>query len=189
MGIFWTNKEISLLFLLPFPTDSSSRTEEEEEGSSSGCILGFMGSCLSLDTPRSTGGGDGRRCSKGLKKRKKKKKRGGSSSFRKDESEQLHKIPERLFFNGSTDITSLFTQQGRKGTNQDAMITWEVFFCLSVCLFIFFVCLRNLGILKIFSIDQSHIPQFVLDSEVFIERRYGFLRRVRWTWTIWPFGC
>ncbi|CAH9052902.1 unnamed protein product [Cuscuta epithymum] len=36
-------------------------------------------------------------------------------------------IPGRLFSNGSSDIASLFTQQGKKGTNQDAMIVWENF--------------------------------------------------------------
>ncbi|KAG8640781.1 hypothetical protein MANES_01G054104v8 [Manihot esculenta] len=35
-------------------------------------------------------------------------------------------IPGRLFLNGSSNIASLFTQQGKKGTNQDAMIVWEV---------------------------------------------------------------
>ncbi|KAL4342328.1 hypothetical protein GQ457_08G014060 [Hibiscus cannabinus] len=37
----------------------------------------------------------------------------------------LHRIPGRLFLNGSTGVASLYTQQGKKGTNQDAMIVWE----------------------------------------------------------------
>ncbi|KAG8380316.1 hypothetical protein BUALT_Bualt06G0003000 [Buddleja alternifolia] len=32
-----------------------------------------------------------------------------------------------MFMNGSSDTASLFTQQGKKGTNQDAMIVWENF--------------------------------------------------------------
>ncbi|KAK9292435.1 hypothetical protein L1049_020406 [Liquidambar formosana] len=32
-----------------------------------------------------------------------------------------------MFLNGASDVASLFTQQGRKGTNQDAMIVWENF--------------------------------------------------------------
>nr|GMD51252.1 probable protein phosphatase 2C 6 [Ipomoea batatas] len=39
----------------------------------------------------------------------------------------LHQIPGRLFANGSSAVASLFTQQGKKGTNQDAMIVWENF--------------------------------------------------------------
>ncbi|CAL9777766.1 unnamed protein product [Musa acuminata subsp. burmannicoides] len=41
--------------------------------------------------------------------------------------EQLHRISGRLFLNGATDCASLFTQQGKKGINQDAMIVWENF--------------------------------------------------------------
>ncbi|XP_059666627.1 probable protein phosphatase 2C 66 [Cornus florida] len=37
----------------------------------------------------------------------------------------LHQIPGRLFGNGCSSIASLYTQQGKKGTNQDAMIVWE----------------------------------------------------------------
>ncbi|EYU39712.1 hypothetical protein MIMGU_mgv1a008325mg [Erythranthe guttata] len=32
-----------------------------------------------------------------------------------------------MFLNGSSDVASLFTQQGKKGTNQDAMVVWENF--------------------------------------------------------------
>ncbi|CAA2999015.1 probable phosphatase 2C 33 [Olea europaea subsp. europaea] len=42
-------------------------------------------------------------------------------------NEQLRKTPGRMFLNGSSDVTSLFTQQGKKGTNQDAMLVWENF--------------------------------------------------------------
>lgn len=34
----------------------------------------------------------------------------------------------RLVGNGSSETASLYTQQGSKGTNQDAMLVWEVCF-------------------------------------------------------------
>ena len=40
--------------------------------------------------------------------------------------EELQAFPGRFFQNGSSEKACLFTQQGRKGTNQDAMILWEV---------------------------------------------------------------
>lgn len=43
------------------------------------------------------------------------------------EERLLHHVPGRLFGNGSSSIASLHTQQGKKGTNQDAMIVWEKF--------------------------------------------------------------
>lgn len=44
--------------------------------------------------------------------------------------EELQCLPGRMFLNGSSEVACLFTQQGRKGTNQDAMIVWEVLLCL-----------------------------------------------------------
>ncbi|KAL0363004.1 UNVERIFIED_CONTAM: putative protein phosphatase 2C 6 [Sesamum calycinum] len=43
------------------------------------------------------------------------------------EEQALRQIPGRLFANGASRIASLYTQQGKKGTNQDAMIVWENF--------------------------------------------------------------
>lgn len=40
---------------------------------------------------------------------------------------RLHRIPGRFFLNASTHSASLFSKQGKKGINQDAMIVWEVF--------------------------------------------------------------
>ncbi|KAB2629993.1 protein phosphatase 2C 33 [Pyrus ussuriensis x Pyrus communis] len=86
-----------------------------------------MGSCLSVesrsplpDTPSSP--------SYEVRRRKSSKKRMGSrnSSFDYRREEQLHRIPGRMFLNGSSEAASLFTQQGKKGTNQDAMIVWEL---------------------------------------------------------------
>ncbi|GFQ00392.1 probable protein phosphatase 2c 33 [Phtheirospermum japonicum] len=82
-----------------------------------------MGSCLS-DESRSPRAGS----PMGVRKRKSMKKRLGSqNSFDYRREERLHRTPGRMFLNGSTEIASLFTQQGRKGTNQDAMIVWENF--------------------------------------------------------------
>uniref|UniRef100_A0A5B6ZJV7 protein-serine/threonine phosphatase n=1 Tax=Davidia involucrata TaxID=16924 RepID=A0A5B6ZJV7_DAVIN len=50
---------------------------------------------------------------------------GGGGSAADDRA--LHQIPGRLFGNASSSIASLYTQQGKKGTNQDAMIVWENF--------------------------------------------------------------
>ncbi|KAK8317427.1 hypothetical protein V6Z11_A13G106200 [Gossypium hirsutum] len=59
------------------------------------------------------------------RKKRNSRKKSGSVDFRKEE--QLHRIPGRLFLNGSSGVASLYTQQGKKGTNQDAMIVWENF--------------------------------------------------------------
>ncbi|PIN01832.1 Serine/threonine protein phosphatase [Handroanthus impetiginosus] len=78
-----------------------------------------MGSCLSGESRSPRAGSP-----MGVQKGKNSKRRLGSrnSSF-----EQLHRMPGRMFLNGSSETASLFTQQGKKGTNQDAMIVWENF--------------------------------------------------------------
>lgn len=93
------------------------------------CILNIvrglgMGSCLSSES-RSPHPGSPASSSR---KRKSSKKRLGSrnSSFDYHKEELLHRIPGRMFLNGSSEVASLFSQQGNKGTNQDAMIVWEV---------------------------------------------------------------
>lgn len=50
----------------------------------------------------------------------------GMAKRRSKEEEQLREVPGRMCLNGSSSVTSLFTHRGRKGTNQDAMIVWEV---------------------------------------------------------------
>ncbi|CAI9295362.1 unnamed protein product [Lactuca saligna] len=52
---------------------------------------------------------------------------GGGSRSAAAEERALHQVPGRLFGNGSSSVASLYTQQGKKGTNQDAMIVWENF--------------------------------------------------------------
>ena len=42
-------------------------------------------------------------------------------------NEILSRIPGRICSNGAlSNDACIFTQQGRKGTNQDAMLVWEV---------------------------------------------------------------
>jgi hypothetical protein len=42
-------------------------------------------------------------------------------------NEILSRIPGRICSNGAlSNEACVFTQQGRKGTNQDAMVVWEV---------------------------------------------------------------
>ncbi|XP_029122429.1 probable protein phosphatase 2C 64 isoform X1 [Elaeis guineensis] len=55
--------------------------------------------------------------------------RGGKSNRSKlPREEYLHLVPGRIFSNEGRSITSsIYTQQGRKGINQDAMILWEDF--------------------------------------------------------------
>lgn len=105
------------------------------------CILDFlralsMGSCLSSDGgggrsslgPSSLGTGSP---ALGSQKGKKAGKRQSSSRYSSVESNRgedpLHRIPGRMFLNGESRIASLFSQQGKKGINQDAMIVWESF--------------------------------------------------------------
>ncbi|XP_020599410.1 probable protein phosphatase 2C 66 [Phalaenopsis equestris] len=68
------------------------------------------------------------------KGREEKGKRGGGFFDRKavlgggdDMAEELLLIPGRMCMNGASEVACLFTQQGKKGTNQDAMIVWENF--------------------------------------------------------------
>ncbi|AEE73856.1 putative protein phosphatase 2C 33 [Arabidopsis thaliana] len=87
-----------------------------------------MGSCLSAESrsPR-----PGSPCSPAfsVRKRKNSKKRPGSrnSSFDYRREEPLNQVPGRMFLNGSTEVACIYTQQGKKGPNQDAMVVWENF--------------------------------------------------------------
>ncbi|XP_020538045.1 probable protein phosphatase 2C 66 isoform X2 [Jatropha curcas] len=62
----------------------------------------------------------------------KKKSTGGGSGG--DES-LLNHIPGRMARNGASNIACLYTQQGKKGTNQDAMLVWENFLARSDTVF------------------------------------------------------
>ncbi|KAI4342872.1 hypothetical protein MLD38_027438 [Melastoma candidum] len=86
-----------------------------------------MGSCL-LTESGTTISGSPVSPALGIMKKKSLRKRPGlhnsSSEYHQD---PLHSIPGRLFLNGASEFTSLYSQQGKKGINQDAMIVWENF--------------------------------------------------------------
>ncbi|GAV61810.1 PP2C domain-containing protein, partial [Cephalotus follicularis] len=120
-------------FGIPPVTDPSEETRGGYSLAVLECILSIiralrMGSCLSAES-RSPVPGSPSSPTLGIRKRKNSKKRPGSwnTTFDYRREEPLHRIPGRLFLNGSSDVASLFTQQGRKGTNQDAMLVWENF--------------------------------------------------------------
>ncbi|GAB4859565.1 hypothetical protein Ancab_011033 [Ancistrocladus abbreviatus] len=48
--------------------------------------------------------------------------------------QHLSSIPNRIFANGKSQTSCIFTQQGCKGINQDAMIVWEDFTAVDVIL-------------------------------------------------------
>ncbi|KAL2329313.1 hypothetical protein Fmac_022740 [Flemingia macrophylla] len=50
-----------------------------------------------------------------------------TTSFHHSDEMCVHRVPRRLFLNGSSEVASLFCLQGRKGINQDAMLLWENF--------------------------------------------------------------
>ncbi|KAL9662384.1 hypothetical protein QQ045_027217 [Rhodiola kirilowii] len=49
--------------------------------------------------------------------------------------QNLASVPNRIFSNGKNRSSCMFTQQGQKGINQDAMIVWEDFISDDVTLF------------------------------------------------------
>ncbi|XP_074562980.1 putative protein phosphatase 2C 33 [Curcuma longa] len=87
-----------------------------------------MGSCLSADG-QSGGSSPSSPASEARRQRGRSKRWPRASPEEEEEEveEELYGIPGRKFRNGSTSAASLFTQQGKKGTNQDAMIVWENF--------------------------------------------------------------
>ena len=67
---------------------------------------------------------------------------GGSETTRRSKSrrkksrgKEIIEIPGRMCINASSKIACLHTQQGKKGTNQDAMLLWEVRFIYLFTLF------------------------------------------------------
>ncbi|RZC88966.1 hypothetical protein C5167_030660 [Papaver somniferum] len=88
-----------------------------------------MGSCLSAGGRNSIPNSPTASSPKWKQKRNSKRRQGSnrSSTSSSKLEDSLHRIPGRMFVNGATDLASLCTQQGRKGTNQDAMIVWENF--------------------------------------------------------------
>ncbi|WOL14405.1 putative protein phosphatase 2C 33 isoform X1 [Canna indica] len=80
-----------------------------------------MGSCLSSDG-RSGGSSPSSPESPAPGARRRSRRRTRASL-----EEDLRGVPGRRSLNGATSAASLFTQQGKKGTNQDAMLVWENF--------------------------------------------------------------
>lgn len=129
----WVEHIKNLVFHARSTTDSSINSRVFVSFAGLECILSIiralrMGSCFSAESrsplPNSP------TPNLGIKKKKNSRKRPPglrSSSFDHRREEQLHRIAGRLFLNGSSEVASLFTQQGKKGTNQDAMIVWENF--------------------------------------------------------------
>ncbi|XP_019419630.1 PREDICTED: probable protein phosphatase 2C 33 isoform X2 [Lupinus angustifolius] len=96
------------------------------EGRSSGfeCFLNVvralgMGSCIGVDggSPPFLADCTSNNNLDGGKRRRLK----GSSSF------DYKLVPGRMFHNGSSEVASLYSKQGKKGINQDAMLVWENF--------------------------------------------------------------
>ncbi|KAM5569870.1 putative protein phosphatase 2C 33 [Rosa sericea] len=89
-----------------------------------------MGSCLSITGDNAAGYG---RVSSSAQSNKRRRFTGNSSSPVSSAATAssmemwLHRVPGRLFLNGFSDVASLFSKQGKKGVNQDAMIAWENF--------------------------------------------------------------
>eukprot|EP00249_Psilotum_nudum_P019741 c27397_g1_i3 orf=617-2101(-) len=83
-----------------------------------------MGSCMSVD--ETTGE---IKCGPAVRARRIERKRRimGILDAEAKNAELLSRIPGRLCSNGASSIGCIFTQQGRKGTNQDAMLLWENF--------------------------------------------------------------
>lgn len=93
------------------------------------CGVEKMGGCVSTSS-RSTcsSRGNGKRVSPscmgiGICRRKRTKK---TFADHVNTLQHLPSIPNRIFTNGKSQASCIFTQQGRKGINQDAMIVWEV---------------------------------------------------------------
>ncbi|MBA0873044.1 hypothetical protein Goshw_025820 [Gossypium schwendimanii] len=89
-----------------------------------------MGGCVSTSS-RSTSGSMGRReevsprcCDFGFCGQKRTKR---TFSDHVIALHHLPSVPNRVFTNGKSRSSCIFTQQGRKGINQDAMIVWEDF--------------------------------------------------------------
>ncbi|THG05770.1 hypothetical protein TEA_002324 [Camellia sinensis var. sinensis] len=96
-----------------------------------------MGGCLSTSSQsscssRSSGEPISPTClGVGLCRRKRNRK---TFSDHVTTTQHLSSNPNRIFTNGKSRTSCIFTQQGRKGINQDAMIVWEDFMAEDVTL-------------------------------------------------------
>ncbi|GAB2285341.1 hypothetical protein Dimus_019795 [Dionaea muscipula] len=86
-----------------------------------------MGACVSTSGPRDCSSlGDGEEVSSSCCRIRRKKSRRMFVDHVMT-MQHLASIPNRVFTNGKGRTSCLFTQQGRKGVNQDAMLVWEDF--------------------------------------------------------------
>lgn len=85
-----------------------------------------MGSCLSIDESPTKNSYGSRRL---LHQRQKQSRRQAAEFLAAEakSNEILYRFPGRICANGASSNACIFTQQGRKGTNQDAMVVWENF--------------------------------------------------------------
>jgi hypothetical protein len=96
-----------------------------------GVVYYNMGSCMSSTQAVKTGNLRGKQMNNGSRRQRKKELRRQALetlSVEAKNDEILATIPGRTCSNGASNISCIYTQQGRKGTNQDAMIVWEVGF-------------------------------------------------------------
>ncbi|KAF3796858.1 putative protein phosphatase 2C 66 [Nymphaea thermarum] len=94
-----------------FPARSSSSASSKRRGRKNrGSFRKWSSSSKRRDAVGSSGGAGGT----------------GPCTLFKGEDDLLD-VPGRMYLNGSSEVSCLFTQQGRKGTNQDAMLVWENF--------------------------------------------------------------
>lgn len=87
-----------------------------------------MGTCMSTDPGVATNGVEKKHAMMGRKQRKRELQRQVMEALANEGKRDvlLAMTPGRMFRIGASDSACLFTQQGRKGTNQDAMLVWEV---------------------------------------------------------------
>ncbi|XP_022714714.1 probable protein phosphatase 2C 18 isoform X2 [Durio zibethinus] len=93
-----------------------------------------MGSCCSSVAKGKSGSTRDGQVTDAFTTSNKQKQRQGSERWRKKSSglvpmveAELLCISGRMFLNGASKVACLYTQQGKKGTNQDAMLVWENF--------------------------------------------------------------
>ncbi|KAI3899380.1 hypothetical protein MKW92_033680 [Papaver armeniacum] len=84
-----------------------------------------MGGCVSVSSGSNNGDRVSSSCLNLRSNARRRKKR--SLSGRITTLQHLSHIPNRIFTNGKSKTSCIFTQQGRKGVNQDAMLVWEDF--------------------------------------------------------------
>jgi hypothetical protein len=123
------------VLLLSSSTEPLSNPQSDEESNCTmaalECILGLarvlgMESCLLSADERTSANGSTSPASPGRRGKRSTKRRPGS---RGSSVEGLRGTPGRLAGNGSSlsGAACMFTQQGKKGVNQDAMLVWENF--------------------------------------------------------------